>query len=246
MITGGGRGIGRALAQGFINAGARVVVLTRSEPPPLNRSDSERDRYLAIIGDVTIERDVQNAVTESLRRFNGIDILINNAGINEVSTFIDADFDRWARIIDVNLKGTALCTQKVLPLMVKARYGRIVNIVSRSAEDPVKGRTAYSASKAAVITFTKVLAQELHEMEGCDILVNGLIPGSTRTNMQPAMGQDADLVYPYCLTLATLPPGGPNGRFFRKGRDYSMYAKFNSSGCAKDFHRSHWPSWLRR
>ena len=247
MVTGGGRGIGRALVRGFLSRGARVVIFTRSKPPPLNLAEPEEARCLVVIGDVTSSNDVQNAISEATHRFGGIDVLVNNAGINRISPLLEADFGEWARVIEVNLTGLALCTHRILPLMVKARFGRIINIVSRSAEDPVAARTAYSASKAGVIAFTRALAMELQQMKHCDILVNGLIPGPTRTSMHQADGQDPELVFPFCLQLATLPAEGPNGRFFRKGRDYPMYEKFNSGGrSARKPYAGILPSWLRR
>lgn len=245
LITGGGRGIGRALVQGFLGEGARVAVLTRSEPSPLNLSDSALSRLLTMVGDVTSKDDVKKAIDASVQRFGGIDVLVNNAGVNKIAGFADCDFEDWVRVINVNLIGTALCTHEVLPLMIKAGYGRIVNIVSRSAEDPVGGRTAYSASKAGVVTFTKVLARELGELKESDVLVNGLIPGPTMTNSRTASGQAPEAVFPYCLQLAELPRGGPNGRFFRKGKDYPMYVKFNAAGESR---RSYWgqlASWLK-
>jgi NAD(P)-dependent dehydrogenase (short-subunit alcohol dehydrogenase family) len=246
MITGGGNGIGRALVRGFLQSGARVINFTRSEPSPPGLSDSDGERCLIVIGDVTSRHDVQRAVTESIQRFGRIDVLINNAGIQMDAAFVEADFEAWARVIDVNLKGTALCTREVLPVMIRASYGRIVNIVSRAAEDPVAGKSAYSASKAAAITLTKALAKELAEMKDCDILVNGLIPGSTRNQAHPTIGQEPELVFPFCLQLATLPRGGPSGRFFRHGRDYSMYSKFNADNDTKKSYSGHLPSWLRR
>jgi len=246
MVTGGGRGIGRALAIGFLQRGARVAIFTRSEPPPLNLAEAEQGRCLVVIGDVTSGGDVQKAVDETAERFGGIDVLVNNAGINRISPLIDANFQEWARVIEVNLTGLALCTHRVLPLMVKARFGRIINMVSRSAEDPVAARTAYSASKAGVIAFTRALAMELEQMKDCDILVNGLIPGPTRTSMHQFDGQDPEVVFPFCLELATLPANGANGRFFRKGRDYAMYEKFNSGRSARKLYSGILPKWFRR
>ncbi len=246
MITGGGRGIGRALALGFLRAGARVAVLTRGDPPDFELARSDQERFCLVLGDVTMEPDVRAAIEMFVDRFGRIDVLINNAGINRIAAFADADFGEWAGVIDVNLKGTALVTHRVLPLMIKERYGRIINVVSRSAEDPVRGRTAYSASKAGVIAFTKVLARELAEMKDCDILVNGLIPGSTRTNVQTKVGQDPEMVFPFCRKLAELPAGGPNGRFFWKGRDYPMYSRFNLDAQRPKRYWAHLPSWFRR
>lgn len=245
LITGGGKGIGRALVHGFLEAGARVAVLTRSEPSFLNLSGAASARLLTIIGDVTSKDDVKAAIDESLRRFGGIDVLVNNAGANTLGKVGECDFEDWLRVVNVNLAGTALCTHQVLPLMIKAGYGRIVNIVSRSAEDPVAGRTAYAASKAGVVTFTKALAKELQELNQSDILVNGLIPGSTRTKPDAVSGQPPEAVFPFCLQLAELPRGGPNGRFFRKGKDYPMYAKFNEGGESASYW-GHLAGWLRR
>jgi 3-oxoacyl-[acyl-carrier protein] reductase len=199
-----------------------------------------------VIGDVTSSDDVDNAVAATVRRFGTIDVPVNNAGINRIAPLLEADFREWARVIEVNLAGLALCTHRVLLLMMKARFGRIINLVSRSAEDPVAARTAYSASKAGVIALTRALAMELDRLEDCDILVNGLIPGPTRTSMHQADGQDPEIVFPFCLQLATLPAGGPNGRFFRKGRDYPMYEKFNSGRDTRTRHKGILPRWFRR
>jgi NAD(P)-dependent dehydrogenase (short-subunit alcohol dehydrogenase family) len=246
MVTGGGRGLGRAFVHGFLQRGARVAIFTRSEPPLLDLLDEERARSLLIVGDVTSQVDVQRAVDETTGHFGGIDVLVNNAGINRITSLLEADFREWARVVDVNLTGLALCTHRVLTLMVKARFGRIINIVSRSAEDPVATRTAYSASKAGVIAFTRALAMELEQTKDCDILANGLIPGPTRTSMHQSDGQDPELVFPFCLQLATLPAGGPNGRFFRKGLDYAMFEKFNFKRGDKKRYSGMLPSWLRR
>jgi NAD(P)-dependent dehydrogenase (short-subunit alcohol dehydrogenase family) len=176
LITGGGRGIGRALSERFHAEGSRVVALDVAfgdEPAPA------RD-YYSLRCDVSDHGSVQHAVGEVLDRFGAVDVLVNNAGVNVEGLVSDLDPERWRRAFDVNVTGTFLMSQAVIPTMKGQHSGRIVNAASFAAIIPSVGSAAYAASKAAVVQFTRVLASELGPW---DVTVNAYAPGMIPTAM---------------------------------------------------------------
>jgi len=221
MITGAGGGIGRALAAGFLEDGAFVVALnhSRTKRPLRDR------RLLTILGDVSRNADVAHAVAAAIKRFGRIDVLVNNAGVNHRGEFVSQPISEWAEQVQVNLVGAAICTHTVLRQMKAQGYGRVVNLVSREAENPRGLASGYAASKAGLATLTKSLSREIGP-PGDDILVNAVIPGLTKTEMCPE-GQEPEAVYPFVRQAATLPAGGPTGRIFFHGRDYPFFAEFS-------------------
>lgn len=227
LVTGGSRGIGLACTQGFLEDGATVVSFSRSAP--VSDLGDGADRFLPVTGDIANSADVDRAVNTAVQRFGRIDILVNNAGVLARGPFLEVPFDRWAEAISVNLVGLAYITRVVLPGMLDRGFGRIINIVSRSAENPHPDLTAYAASKAAVVTFTRSLATEIDDPQ---VQVNGLIPGMTRTAMFDELGWDdsgipgPEAVYPHVRHLATTPSGGPHGGTFWQGVEYAMYEDF--------------------
>jgi chlorinating enzyme len=222
MITGAGGGIGRALAAGFLEDGALVVALNRSRA---NRP-LEDPRLLTLLGDVTSEADVASAVDAAVTRFGRIDVLVNNAGVSNPGEFGSKPVSEWVEAVQVNLVGAGICTHFVLRQMKSQGYGRVVNIVSREAENPGGFLSGYAASKAGLVALTKALSREIGPPRGGDILVNAVIPGPTRTRMCRE-GQEPEVVYPFVREAATLPAGGPNGRVFFRGRDYPFFAGFS-------------------
>jgi NAD(P)-dependent dehydrogenase (short-subunit alcohol dehydrogenase family) len=223
MITGAGSGIGRALAAGFLEDGAFVVALNRSR---VKRPRRER-RLLTILGDVSSNADVARAVEAAIKRFGRIDVLVNNAGVNHRGEFVAQPISEWVEEVQVNLVGAAICTHIVLRQMKTQGYGRVVNLVSREAENPRGFASGYAASKAGLVTLTKSLSREIGP-PGDDILVNAVIPGLTKTGMCPE-GQEPEVVYPFVREAATLPGGGPTGRVFFQGRDYPFFAEFSGA-----------------
>lgn len=221
MITGASSGIGRVLCQGFSVDGHNVIGFGR-RIDELEKTRETSPGMLAITGDVTSQHDVELLVATALERFGRIDALINNAGQNQAGNFVDNTFEDWRRIVDTNLIGLACLTHRVLPIMVRQAYGRIVNIVSRAPEACFTGTSAYSSSKGAVILLTRVIAQEISGMGLNDILINDLIPGPTRTEMNME-GQDPVEVFPCVRELIELPSGGPNGKIFFKGKAYQPW-----------------------
>jgi len=241
LITGAGSGIGRALATGFAGDGAHVLGFDVNRAGLEETAKKCAGGMVTVEGDVSSEADVDRLVAAAMECFGRTDVLFNNAGISDAGPLeADLPFENWARVIRVNLIGLALCTNRVLPVMVRQGYGRIINVVSRAAESRVARNTAYAASKAGVVSLTRTLASALEREGHRDILVNAMVPGPTRTPIWGAaladarpgeellnQLQDPDAVYPHARYLAELPSGGPSGRVFWNSREYPMYAQFN-------------------
>ena len=182
IVTGGGTGIGKAIALEFAGAGADVVVCSRN----IQNIEKVRDeiealgrRSLAIPMDVWFKEQVDNMVQKVIDEFGRIDILVNNAGINRPTPVLDLTEDTWNLIFDTNLKGLFFCTQAVARHMVRQESGKIVNISSTAslgANEP--GQAAYAASKIGVNAFTKACAREFGPY---GINVNAIAPGRILT-----------------------------------------------------------------
>jgi NAD(P)-dependent dehydrogenase (short-subunit alcohol dehydrogenase family) len=183
LVTGGGRGIGRALTQRFSDEGSRVVALDVALP------DEDEGGHLSLVCDVTSADSVRRAVDQVLDRYGAVDVLVNNAGVNVEGLVADLDPEQWRRAFDVNVTGTFLMSQAVVPTMKSQHSGRIINAASFAAIVPSVGSAAYAASKAAVVAFTRVLASELGPW---DVTVNAYAPGMIPT----AMNGFADLPEP--------------------------------------------------
>lgn len=174
VVSGGGRGIGRALVERFAREGARVAALDVA-------FDAERvDGTNEIVCDVTDPSSVSEVVAEVLARYGTVDVLVNNAGINVEGTVEELTIERWRRCFDVNVGGVFLLSQAVIPVMKRAGRGRILNAASFAAIVPSVGAAAYGASKAAVVQLTRVMASELGPW---DITVNAYAPGMIPTAM---------------------------------------------------------------
>jgi 3-oxoacyl-[acyl-carrier protein] reductase len=190
LITGAGNGIGRATAVRFAREGAKVVISDLDEAGLAETQQEVADaggEATTVVGSVTSRDDVQKMVDTAVSKYGGLSILINNAGITrdglttrikdgEVRLMSD---EKWDAVLDVNLKGTWLCSQLAAVPMIKARAGRIVNTTSIAALGNV-GQANYSASKAGVIGLTKTLALEWARY---GIAVNCVAPGGVKTRM---------------------------------------------------------------
>ena len=189
IVTGAGRGIGRAIAFRFSQEGAAVVLAARTSAQireVAKEIDSSRGYAVAIRCDVTKEREVNRLVEKVAERFGRIDILVNNAAVNLPPTdLMEVELQVWRRVIDVNLTGAFICTRAVLPHM-KARGSGVVLIVSSvGGRRGAAGRGPYRASKAALINFTETVGAE-----GADYGVRAvcLCPGGVDTDMMREIG----------------------------------------------------------
>ncbi|TSA14231.1 SDR family oxidoreductase [bacterium] len=183
VVTGAGRGIGHMIASTFLAEGARVVCMDNNSELVSNLRTEMKDRgdFVHIFeGDVRTKVDVTGCISEARNKFGRIDILVNNAGVAPGGYVESLEEDSWTDNIDVNLKGTFLCSQAVIPIMKDQQWGRILNCSSFAAIIPSISMSAYSASKAAVVALTKVMAAELGPW---NITVNAYAPGMIPTEL---------------------------------------------------------------
>lgn len=184
LITGAARGIGREIAHVLSKNGFDIALNYRSENEELYRLKDEIEdnnvECFLVKGDVSNFEDVENMVKNTIEKFGKIDVLVNNAGITKDTLFLRMKEEDFKNVIDVNLVGTFNVTKCVVPYMIKAKNGRIINISSVVGVSGNAGQANYSASKAGVIGFTKSLAKELASR---NILVNAVAPGFIRTDM---------------------------------------------------------------
>jgi NAD(P)-dependent dehydrogenase (short-subunit alcohol dehydrogenase family) len=184
VVTGGGRGIGRAIAHTLAGAGTSVAVMARSKneiDETVSLIEQAGHRALPLAADVTDEDDVAEAVKMVERELGPVDILINNAaGLKPFGPFWETNVEEWWRTLEVNLLGVARCTHAVLPGMVARGRGHIVNVSSGAGAVSTPYYTAYTVSKAALIRFTECLALEAGP-EG--VALFAISPGTVRTAM---------------------------------------------------------------
>ena len=183
LVTGGGTGIGLAIAQAFLREGAGVAIGSRDPAHLKAGSDAiraEGHEVMAIGLDVTDQASVRVAVEAVVGRYGRIDILVNNAGMSGRTPITDHDISRWIAILATNLTGAYLCSKHVLQFMKDGEHGRIINLSSVLGRFGVPGYTAYCTTKHGIIGFTKALALEV---AGRGITVNAICPTWVDTAM---------------------------------------------------------------
>ena len=182
IVTGSGQGIGRTIALKLAEAGASVVVNSRSEAA-LGVAEEIKGmgrQGIAIIGDVSYTADVTRIVDQTVSTYNKVDILINNAGITQDQLLLRMSDEDWDKVLNVNLKSVFLCTRAVLRPMIRQRWGRIISITSIVGIVGNAGQANYVASKAGIIGFTKSIAKEVGSR---GITVNAVAPGFIESAM---------------------------------------------------------------
>jgi 3-oxoacyl-[acyl-carrier protein] reductase len=178
-VTGGAQGFGKAIAERFVQSGARVAIWDRDTVLAEKTAKALGGSAAAFACDVTDANSVAGTREATIERFGRIDILINNAGIAGANAKTwETDVEEWRKVMRVNLDGPFICSRAVVPLMIAQNYGRIVNIASIAGKEGNPNAAHYSASKAGVIALTKSLGKEL---AGYDIAVNAVTPAAAKT-----------------------------------------------------------------
>lgn len=190
IITGGGRGIGKAIAESLAMSGVNIVIADINIDVAQEAS-SEMKRLgvksIALKADVSNSSNVSSLFENSVKEFGKIEILVNNAGITRDGLLLKMKEEDWDATININLKGTFLCSKEAVRIMSKQRYGRIVNISSVVAFMGNPGQANYSASKAGIVGLTKTVAKEY---AGRGIAVNAVAPGFIATVMTEAISEN--------------------------------------------------------
>jgi 3-oxoacyl-[acyl-carrier protein] reductase len=194
VVTGGGRGIGRAICLAFAKEGADVVVNYASKDQPAQevvRMIQEMGRKaMAVKGNVAIKADVERIILAAVENFGKIDILVNNAGVSKPNMLYKMTEEQWNEVIDIHLKGPFLCIQAASKYMMEKKYGKIINMTSSAGLWGTKGQINYSSAKGGVIALTKSAAREL---AGYGITVNVVQPGYVSTEMMEKVRTDPKL-----------------------------------------------------
>jgi NAD(P)-dependent dehydrogenase (short-subunit alcohol dehydrogenase family) len=188
IVTGAGQGIGRAVARGLAAAGAAVVVsdvLAENAAATARQIEADGGSALGLGVDVSRRTQVQAMIDAAVSELRRVDILINNAGVFPRGTVLELEDETWDAVMDVNLRGTFLCSQAAARVMVEqGEGGRIINFASQAAFRPATNGAHYAASKAGIVAFTRNMALEMAPYR---ITVNAIAPGLTDT-AQPRYG----------------------------------------------------------
>lgn len=202
LVTGGGRGIGAAIARRLAADGAAVAINYVANRPAAEATvraiEAAGGRAVAVGFDVGDREAVRTGMARVVDALGGLDILVNNAGIAKDALVLRLKEDDWEAVLRTNLTGVFLCTKAAARVMLKARGGRIVNLASVVAESGNAGQSAYAAAKAGVIGFTKAVARELASR--C-ITVNAVAPGLVRTEMSQGIAEAQRAAYRLAIPL---------------------------------------------
>jgi 3-oxoacyl-[acyl-carrier protein] reductase len=223
IVTGGARGIGRAIAERFLDSGAVVAIwdCDQSLAEKTMHELNGRGRVMAFGVDVADYDQVERARDETIGAFGRVDILVNNAGVGgPTQTTWNYPLDAWRRVMAVNLDGAFYCCRAIVPLMIADNYGRIVNIASVAGKEGNPRAPAYSASKAGLIGLTKSLGKELATY---DISVNCITPSSCKTELLKDFSEDF---------VRSMLAKVPRGRFVLVEEIAAMAAFCASADCS--------------
>lgn len=185
IVTGGGRGIGEAIALAFAREGARLAIASRTKTE-LDQVASQIEnlggQVQVIPTDVSQRDNVTRLIEATLTAYGQIDVLVNAAGVyGPIGPMWDVDVDKWIQAMKINLFGTFMCCHTVLPHMIERRQGKIVNFSGGGAASPLPRFTAYGVSKTAIVRLTETLAEEVKEF---NVQVNAVAPGAVDTSLQ--------------------------------------------------------------
>jgi NADP-dependent 3-hydroxy acid dehydrogenase YdfG len=215
IVTGAGRGIGHAIATALAREGATVVLAARTRQPLAATAAAIRESggaALAIPTDVTQDAAVEAMVERAVAELGRVDILVTAAGAASFGPVVGTKPADWDAILNVNLRAVMVCCRTVLPIMIRQHCGTIINVASIAAQRPIPGAAVYTATKAGVVGFSRVLAEELRS-DG--VRVGVLIPGAVDTPLWDAIPNSPDRsrmlrpedVARAAVLMASLPPG---------------------------------------
>ena len=190
IITGGGRGIGKAIAESLAKRGVNIVVVDVNTDIAQEASAEMQKlgvKSIAVKADISNSSDVSALFESAVKEFGKVEILVNNAGITRDGLLMRMKEEDWDAVMNINLKGTFLCSKEAVKVMSKQRYGRIVNIASVVAFMGNPGQANYSASKAGIVGLTKTVAKEYASRS---ITVNAVAPGFITTAMTDALPEN--------------------------------------------------------
>ncbi len=191
LITGSTRGIGKSIAEFLARAGAKVAITGRDASRAREIADKIKEDFgvetLGIAMDMGSEDSIRQAYGEIEEKWGGVDILVNNAGITRDKLFLRMSLEDWEEVLRINLTGSFLITSLAVKAMLKARWGRIINISSVVGFTGNIGQVNYSSTKSALIGFTKSLAKELASR---NITVNAIAPGFIETDMTASLSEE--------------------------------------------------------
>jgi 3-oxoacyl-[acyl-carrier protein] reductase len=191
LITGGSRGIGKAIVEIFLTHGANVAFTYQSSEEKANAMVAElsvKGKVIAIRSDASQYQAAEELVNQVVTAFGGVDILVNNAGITRDNLILRMSEEQWDEVIQTNLKSVFNLTKQVMRPMMKARSGSIINVSSIIGLKGNAGQSNYAASKGGIIAFTKSIAQEIGSR---NIRCNAIAPGFIETDMTHALGEEA-------------------------------------------------------
>ena len=212
LVTGAGRGIGRAIALALASDGAQVAVLDilRDNAEAVRREVEALGRKaLAVAVDLRQRSAVDGAIAELLAQWGQLDIVVNNAGWDRMQPFLDSDEETWDRIIAINFKSVLYVCKAALPAMVARGAGRVINVASDAGRVGSSGEAVYAGSKAAIIAFGKTLAREVARH---GITVNSVCPGITETPLLQGLREDSQKNAKVIEAIARAIPLGRVGR----------------------------------
>ncbi|HQB98258.1 MAG TPA: beta-ketoacyl-ACP reductase, partial [Candidatus Cloacimonadota bacterium] len=203
VITGAARGIGFAIAKSFVECGATVAVIDLSAEA-VNAAVAnlkQIGKAIGYVGNVTDSSGMEELFAQVVKEHGGIDTLINNAGITRDNLMIRMKEEDWQLVLDINLKGSFICTQKAFKHMMKARKGSIINIASVIGIMGNAGQANYAASKGGLIAFTKSCAKEFASR---NVRVNAVAPGFIETEMTATLSDDVRAEYGKAIPLGKM------------------------------------------
>ena len=198
IITGASQGIGESITKKFFNKNSNVFLISRNKnklekiKKRLSKDKINSQIINYYTGNVQNYNDILDKVKTVINKYKKIDVLINNAGINDDNLIIKMKEDQWNRVIDTNLTGTYNCCKAVSKYMIKQKFGKIINISSVIGEIGNKGQVNYAASKAGIVGLTKSLSKELGSR---NINVNAINPGFIKTEMTEKLKKDKNLEF---------------------------------------------------